>query len=328
MKVLILGHQFFSVDMQWGFQEAGCDAQIISAATGTQIKEIFSETGADLLITLGAPIDLKADVMKVIGNERPKSLKYIHWDTDGISSTYYPSVSGDGIEMDVIYISKPDGVLTMCPAMREVIIEKGFPCEMMYYAYSPVTHRPLDNIKSDKDYINLIGNCYDNIFKTHPDHYRYQSLKILLKPLLENNYEVHIYSDGYWRIMQQIIGNDLPQPNYHGMLPYESTCAVYNSSFINLVTQNHQHSITKRTFEILGSGGLALSSSNSELKKLFVPGRDLVISSSPEETMDLVHYYEKNRDKWAEIRKNAVLSVQNHTYKQRAEQILEFIKTI
>ncbi|QOX65294.1 glycosyltransferase [Anoxybacterium hadale] len=327
MKVLILGNRLFSVDMLWGFLKAGCDAQIINASNENQIQQIFSTTDADLLITLGTPIELKAEAMKVVGSSRPQHLKYIHWDTDGISSKYFASVSGDGIEMDVIYNSRPDLVLTMCPEMRELIIEKGFPCEMMHYAYSPVSHQPLPGYENDKYFINLIGNSYSMFVKSHPDHYRYHSLKILLKPLLENKYTVHLYGDsGYAATVKQILGMDVPTLTYHNYMPYERTCAAYNSSFINLVTQNHPHTITKRTFEILGSGGFALSADNEAIRKLFVPGRDLIVSSSPEETMELVHYYEKNQDEWRKIRENAVVSVENHTYKQRAEYILKLLE--
>lgn len=327
MKVLILGNELFSVDMQWGFQQAGWDAEIISAEDAEQIQIILNENEADLLITLGAPLELKPKVMKYIGNSRPKHLKYVHWDTDGISSTYFLSKTGDGIEMDVIYLSKPDLVLTMCPEMHDFIREKGFPCEMMYYAYSPVSHHPLGTINSNSSFINLIGNSYCAIYPFRPGHYRYKSLGILLKPLLENGYTVHLYGDlGYRPLIKQVLGIEMPKENYHGYMPYEKTCAAYNSSFINLVTQNHAQTITKRTFEIMGSGGFLLSSDNTEIRKLFVPGHDLEVSSSPEQTLELVRHYEKNKDDWKKVRENALVSIKEHTYKQRAEYIIEEIK--
>lgn len=326
MKVLILGNRLFSVDMWWGFQQAGCDAGIIAASNAEQIARALDDSGADLLVTMGAPLELRHEVMKYIGDHRPSGLKHVHWDTDGISSTYFRSASGDGIEMDIIYLSKPDLTLTMCPEMRDFILRKGFACELMHYAYSPLSHRPLEGYDNDKNYINLIGNSYAGFYSYYPNHYRYTSLNILLKPLLENGYAVQIHGDtGYRPLIKKIFGIDVPPENYHGYMPYERTCAAYNDSFINLVTQNHDRTITKRTFEILGSGGFALSSDNSALRELFVPGRDLAVSSSPEQTLELVKYYEKNKDEWRKVRDNAVLSVQNHTYKQRAEYILEKI---
>ncbi len=324
MKVLILGNELFSFDMQWGFQQIGCDTKVIKTSNAKEMENILENYDADLLITLGAPLELKHDAMSFLGNNRPNKLKYIHWDTDGISSTYYLSKSGDGIEMDVIYASKPDLVLTICPEMRDFIIEKDFPCEMMHYAYNPVSHHPKDNLISNENNISLVGSSYYAIYPYHPEHYRFTSLKILLKPLLESEYSVQLHGDkNYLLLIKKLLNVDMPQKNYHGYLPYGRTCEIYNKNFINLVTQNHQNTITKRTFEILGSGGFVLSSDNKKLRTLFTPGQDLVVSSSPEETLDLVRYYDKNRDAWENIRKNAVLSVKNHTYKQRAEFILE-----
>jgi spore maturation protein CgeB len=327
MKVLLWGNKLFTIDMLWGFQQLGCEAKIIQAETVEQIQNILDDEKADLLITMGAPTEFKCSALEYVGKRPPTSMKYIHWDTDGISSTYFRSVSGDGIEMDVIYLSKPDLILSMCPEMCDFLQKKNYTCEMMYYAYSPISHRPMSGYDNDKYYINLIGISYVEFFMYNPNHYRYKSIKILLKPLLENGYEVHFYGDtGYRPLIKMLLDIDVPELYFHRYLPYERTSAAYNSSFINLVTQNHDQTITKRTFEILGSGGFALSSDNSELRKLFVPGRDLALSSSPEQTLELVRYYKENPDAWRKVRENGLKSVENHTYKQRAEYILELIK--
>ncbi len=327
MNVTIFGNRIFALDMLWGFLQEGHRARIIQAVTASQIEEILAESDVDILLTLGAPLEFKRDVLEYIGKRQTPHYKHIHWDTDGISSTMYRSVSGDGIEMDFIYAAKPDLVLSMCPDMRDFIRTKGFPCEIMHYAYSPISHRPLQGYENDPDRINLIGNSYYSFAKFYPNHYRYQSLGILLKPLLENGYTVHINSDnGYRPLIKEMFGIDVPEEFFHGFLPYEKTCAAYNSGFINLVTQNHEHTITKRTFEILGSGGFALSSDNTAIRELFVPGRDLAVSSSPEQTLELVRYYKEHPDEWRKVRENGELSVQNHTYRQRAQYIVQMIQ--
>jgi spore maturation protein CgeB len=198
---------------------------------------------------------------------------------------------------------------------------------MMYYAYSPISHHPMGDDANDKSHINLIGNSYYNFAKFYPNHYRYASIRILLKPLLENGYKVHFFGDtGYKPLIKEMFDIDVSEEYFHGYLPYEKTCAAYSGSFINLVTQNHEQTVTKRTFEILGSGGFALSSDNSEIRKLFTPGRDLAVSSSPKQTLELVEFYKNNQNEWRKVRENAVRSVENHTYKQRAEYIIEKYK--
>lgn len=326
MKVFIWGNSIFSNDMQWGFEQAGCDAKVVLIPDIQTLQHILEKEKPDLMLTMGAPIEFKDDVLEELGKRASSSMKYIHWDTDGISSTYYRPVLGDGIEMDLINRSKPDLVLTMCPDMQRFIRGKHIPCEMMHYAYSPEAHRPLAGYENDSYYINLIGNGYYEFYQRHPGHYRYTSFKTLVKPLLENGYQVHFYGDtGYRLLFKSLLGMDVPESSFHHIMPYEKTCACYNSSFINLVTQNHEHTITKRTFEILGSGGFALSYDNAALRELFVPGRDLAVTKSPEQTLELVEYYKKNQDAWLQVRKNAVQSVQGHTYRQRAEYILGLI---
>ena len=322
MKALLFGNRIFSTDMLWGFQQVGWEAQIVNPATGEQMDRILKDNNPDLLLTMGAPVEYKRDVLETIGRRHTPRMKYIHWDTDGISSKDYQSVSGDGIEMDLIYLSKPDLVLTICPEMLEFVRGKGYPCEKMEYAYSPLTHHPMSGYENTEYYINMLGNAYKEFHQQSPDHYRCQSIKILIKPLLDNGYTVHFRGDnGYLSLLKAVINVNVPPQFHHGYLQYEKTCALYNSSFINLVTQNHDKTITKRTFEILGSGGFALSADNAGIRSLFTPGRDLAVSSSPAQTLEMVEYYKSNPDKWREIRKNAVNAVQNHTYKQRAEYI-------
>ena len=324
MNVMIFGNQLFSMDMLWGFQQAGHSVRVIQATTAGEMEAALGEADVDILLTLGAPLEFKRAVMEYLGNRQTPRYKHIHWDTDGISSTKYLSVSGDGIEMDFIYAAKPDLVLSMCPEMCDFIRHKGFPCEIMFYAYSPLSHRPLKGNDNDKYDISLIGNSYYSFAKFFPNHFRYHSLEIILKPLLENGYSVHVHGDnGYRLLIKEMFGIDVPEEYFHGYLPYEKTCAAYSGSFVNLVTQNHDRTVTKRTFEILGSGGFALSSDNTAIRELFVPGRDLAVSSSPEQTLELVRYYKEHRDEWRKVRENAALSVQNHTYKQRAEYIVQ-----
>ncbi len=324
MNVLIVGNLLFATDMLWGFQQAGYSARIIQAATAGQMEKALNEADVDILLTLGAPLEFSREVLEFLGNRQAPRYKLFHWDTDGISSKIYLSVSGDGIEMDVIYAAKPDLVFSMCPEMGAFIREKGFPCEIMYYAYSPISHRPLKGYENDEHTISLIGLSYYNFAKFCPNHFRYRSLEILLKPLLENGYTVHFRGDnGYRPLIKEMLGIDVPEEYFHGYLLYEKTCAAYNSSFVNLVTQNHDRTITKRTFEILGSGAFALSSDNAAIRELFVPGRDLAVSSSPQQTIELVRYYQEHTDEWTKVRENAVLSVKNHTYKQRAEYIVQ-----
>ncbi|SHH59956.1 Glycosyl transferases group 1 [Sporobacter termitidis DSM 10068] len=324
MKVLIYGHKIFANDMLWGFLQTGCDARVLNTATVEQFDKTLESMNPDLLITLGPPLELNHSVMQFIGNRNASAMKYVHWDTDGISSQFYKSASGEGIEMDVIHLSRPDLVLTMCPDMLDCLKSQNIASDRMNYAYSPMSHHPISGADAYHHLFSIIGQSYLRFAQQNPEHYRYRSIKILLQPLIENNYKIAFFGDDDYRtLLKTLYQLDVPKHWFKGYLPYEQTCGIYNSTYINLVTQNHEHTLTKRTFEILGSGGFLISSENDEIKRLFTPGKDLEVSSSPEQTLELVQYYRNHPEAHAEIRRNAIITAQDHTYKQRAEFILK-----
>jgi spore maturation protein CgeB len=326
MKVLIYGHKIFAADMLWGFLQSGCDAQALNWVTIEQFDKVLENMNPDLLLTLGPPLELNRSVMQFIGNRITSSIKYVHWDTDGISSQFYKSVTGEGIEMDIINLAKPDLVLTMCPEMLDYLRGQDIAAEKMPYAYSPMSHHPIEDINMHSYHFSVIGQSYLRFAQQNPNHLRYQSIKTLLQPLLENNYKIHFFGDYDYRdLLKTVYQLEVPRHWFRGYLPYEQTCSVYNNTYINLVTQNHEHTLTKRTFEILGSGGFMISSENEEIKEFFTPGKDLEVSASPEQTLELVHFYKNHPEAYHEVRKNALISAQKHTYKQRAEYIKEII---
>nr|WP_052948036.1 glycosyltransferase [Aneurinibacillus tyrosinisolvens] len=123
--------------------------------------------------------------------------------------------------------------------------------------------------------------------------------------------------------MKQHLGTDIPLEWQHGYLHYTEANKVYSSADIVIGLQNHQTQLTQRTYEILGSGGFLLTQDTQEVRRLFTPGRDLVVSSSPEETLDLVHYYLNRPDKRDGIRARGLETVQKHSYKARADYMIK-----
>ena len=225
--------------------------------------------------------------------------------------------------MNHIRLMQPDIVFTVCPEMLVLLKSLEIPCDMLPYAYCPKYHHPSTENKDFTHDIAFVGSAYPNVLSTHPDHYRRISLDVLFKPLLENGYRIDLYGDNqHQQVLQSLYGTTIPDNWLHGRCPYEKTWQVYSKSFINLVTQNHEHTITKRTFEIMGSGGLAISLSNTAIRNTFTPGKDLAASSNPKETLDLIKYYLSTPAAAAEVRRNALVSVQSHTYRQRAECIV------
>ncbi len=319
MNVMIFGDRLFSKDMAWGFAGLSHQAQTAFPKTVQETDACLSSE-PDLLITVGSPAYFAPAVLERIGQRPVPSMKCVHWDTDGITWA--------NIEMKMIQTLQPDYVFTICPEMLALLKAKGIPSDLLFYAYSPLTHHPGSAAAEYADQIAFVGAAYPTVIAQYPHHYRRRSLDTLFKPLLDGGYRVDFYGDNDHRqVIKSLFGFDLPNNWLHERQPYEDTWRIYHSCAINLVTQNNEHSLTKRTFEILGSGGFALSYGNDAIRQLFVPGRDLVVSSSPKQTLELVEYYVQHPDARNLIRSNALISIRNHTYLKRAECIVSRVKT-
>jgi spore maturation protein CgeB len=315
MKVFVYGDALFSNDMVWGFTELGCEVRRIGPGSVAELDELLSLHQPDLLLTLGSPAFFNQLLLKHLGERSDKLLKCCHWDTDGIT--------WEDIETRHIDLMKPDVVFTVCPDMRRLLTSRDIPCQLLFYAFNPLVHRPGPSVQAYEDQLAFVGGAYPAVIQRHPEHYRRRSMDVLFKPLLEHGYRLDFYGDNnHKQVIRSLYRIEIPDAWLHGRYPYEKTCEIYRSCAFNLVTQNHEHTLTKRLFEILGSGGFALSYDNAAVRQFFRPGVDLAVSASPEQTLSLIAYYQANQDEYLKIRENAADSAMAHTYRQRAETIL------
>ena len=103
--------------------------------------------------------------------------------------------------------------------------------------------------------------------------------------------------------MKNILGVDIPRDWIQGYIDYTDANKVYSSSDIIIGLQNLPTQLTQRTYEIMGSGGILLTNDIPIINRLFKSGRDLITSSSPEETIELVKYYLQYPEKRNVIKK-------------------------
>ncbi len=313
-KVVIYCHTLYAGDILWGFAAAGCDAQIITPASTENFDKLMEEVNPDLLILSSCMDYFQHSMLQHIGSRNSSEYKCVCWDTEGVGQL--------DLQITAFELIKPDMVFSICPQMLVKLKGKSIPCEKLDFAYNPTIHYP--KTLSENDNISLVGNAWLWYASAYPDHFRYsKAMPILIAPIIEHHYKIDFYgTTEYKPVIKMFLNLDVPIEWFKGTVPYERTCDIYNNSFINLITQNHEHTITRRTFEILGSGGFGLSCYNTAIDKLFGTSGGLAISKSPKETLELLEYYRNHKDAYQKVRKNAVISVQNQTYKERAEEII------
>ncbi len=233
--------------------------------------------------------------------------------------------------MTAFELLKPDMVFSICPEMIERLKSKNIPSERLDFAYNPTIHFPKPASASGNNAISLVGNAWLWYANHYPAHFRYsKAIHVVLKPLIEKGYPIDFYgTTEYKQVIKKFLGLDVPIEWFKGTISYARTCDIYNNSFINLITQNHELTITRHTFDILGLGGFGLSCNNTAVTNMFGKSGGLAISNSANDTIELMEYYRNNPDAYNDVRKKAVISVQNHTYKERVEGILnKMIKNI
>lgn len=318
-KVAIYCHNLYADDILWGFTAAGYESQIITPTSIEDFDKLMDEINPDLLMLSSCMDYFQHSMLQHIGSRNQSNYKCVCWDTEGVGQL--------NLQMTAFELVKPDMVFSICPEMLEKLKSKSIPCERLDFAYNPTIHYPKMTSANVNNMISLVGNAWLWYANTHPEHFRYsKAMPILLKPLIENNYKIDFFgTKEYIAVIKKLLNLDVPIDWFKGTISYEMTCDVYNHSFINLITQNHELTITRRTFEILGSGGFGLSCYNTALKNMFGNSGGLAISNSPNETLELLEYYRENIDAYEKVRKNAVISVKNHTYKDRAEEIISKI---
>ncbi len=314
-KVAIYCDKLYAGDILWGFTAAGCDSQIINPTSIENFDKLMASINPDLLILSSYMGYFQHAMLRHIGSRNSPAYKCVCWDTEGVGQF--------NLQMTGFELFKPDMIFSICPEMLEKLKSKGIPCERLDFAYNPTIHFP-KSLTVNENKISLVGNAWLWYSTHYPAHFRYsKAIPVLLKPLIENNYKIDFYgTTEYKQVIKNFLNLDVPIEWFKGTIFYEKTREIYNDSFINLITQNHEQTITRRTFEILGSGGFGLSCYNTAVQNMFGDSGALAIAKSPDETLEILEYYKKNLDAYVNVRKNAVISVQNHTYKERAEQII------
>ncbi|EOP49167.1 polysaccharide deacetylase family sporulation protein PdaB [Bacillus cereus VDM053] len=321
MRVLFLeSHPMWIHGLPNGFRDAGHKVKVSGPLEGHTIYKLIDDFVPDLVITMGwGPENASKFKQQLIFECTKKfNIPHVYWATEDPTST-------EIFTLPYIQRTRPDFVFTICSDMVEVYKEKGIPAEHLDFGYHPIVHHPMDRDPRYYAPVALVANGYPKKLSYLPEHFRHQSLNALIKPLLENNIRIDFYGR-YWDEMKDILGVDIPREWIHGYIDYTDANKVYSSSDIIIGLQNLPTQLTQRTYEILGSGGLLLTNDIPEIHRVFEAGKDLITSSSPEETVKLVNYFLQHSEMREKIRQNGRKAVEKYSYEKRAEYMIDILK--
>jgi len=298
-----------------GFQKQGCRVKVLNDIVEAKINRVFREYRPDLVVTAGWTKIHTKDNLSTLGRlKRKHGVKHAYWATEDPRWTEQWS-------LPYVEATRPDYVFTIDRDSVPFYRERGYKACHLPWACNPDFHRPTVQRETFRCDIALVATG-----GVKWSSYRRDSAQILLKPLVEKNYNVLIWGKRWDSLDPAIVGFDLDAGHLRGKLPYEETNDVYSSAKIVLGFQNTMTELTARTFEVLGARGFLLAPATSAVLETFTPGKHLAVTSSAGETLEMVDYYLRHEDEREQIAREGQKEVYtNHTYNHRAAEILKFV---
>jgi len=313
---------FLESDPMWihglpnGFRDAGHIVMVSGPLIEDSIIDILSSFKPDLIITMGHTSEHTKEKQELIRKYVTcTNIPNVYWATEDPGYTL-------SFSLPLIQTIEPDFVFTICPARVDFYRKQSIPSAHLDFGYHSSVHFPAQVHEKYKASIAIVANGYPMLYEKRPDHYRFKALRSLLSPFLKEIMRIDFWGR-YWDKMEHILGKKIPDEWIHGFIPYTEANKVYSSADIILGVQNHDTQLTQRTYEVLGSGGFLLTNDTSEIRRLFSPGQDMIVSHSSEETIELVRYYLDHPEERMKIKKAGMESVKKYSYEQRANYIIE-----
>jgi len=306
--------------LPWGLENLGQEVRILKEIKQDSLSQVLKEFRPDLVFTVGWGRLHGKDKLNILR----KTFK-----THGVFHAYWTVEDIDNIETwSIPYVrrTQPDLVFTINGSCLHRYEEMGIPAAFLDFGCNPVFHHKTEPFKEYAADITMVANNWQFWV-----NYRGVSINLLLRPLLDRNYDLAVWGKGW----QQIPGElemQIPEKYLRGPVDWEETAKVYGSAKIILAPQNEfrfSTQVAMRTFEILGSQGFMVTPRTRALEKMFIHGKHLVMVDSGEETREVVDYYLKHPVEREAIAKEGQKVVYGaHTYIHRAKQVLEVVESL
>lgn len=301
-----------------GFRQIGHEVKVIGDITPESLEQTMNQFNPNLLITEGWGMEQTVDRQLWIRQETKKrGIPHVYWSVEDPSFT-------DIFVRPLICRMEPDYVFTICKNTVKQFLKEGIRASHLDWSFNSAIHHLGRKQPQYRKDVVVVANAYKWWLHSHLIDYRFKCMKILILPLLKQGIRVDFWGHG-WRDLFSNLGLDIPKHWIHRPIPYNVTRKVYHSAKIVLGLQNFRTQVTQRTYEVLASGGFLLTADTPAVRSIFRPGKDLVVSSSSDETLRLVHYYLKSRNRRRRIIRSGYHSVQRYCVRHRAEEMLQIL---
>ncbi|BBI35878.1 CgeB family protein [Cohnella abietis] len=320
MRILFLERgKLWSYGLPDGLRDLGHHVRTSGPVTRRALVSLIESYKPNLLVSVGWGPDHTKTKQRLMRNLATLyRIPLIYWSLEDPNFT-------EVFTIPLLKRMKPDYTFSISAKSSKRFQDMGFPSAHLDYAFHPKVHFRTEVKKKFRTDIVVVANAYPDVLRKYKKLYRNQSIRTLIRPLLMNGYNIDFYGRN-WSRMKPFIGCSIPKKSIKGYIPYKDANKVFSSAKIVLGLQNYTDMVTQRTYETLGSGGFFLTCDTSAIRALLSPGRDVVVSSSPNETLRKVRYYLANTQEREQIRRNGRRAITRHNYTNRARFMMNELR--
>ncbi|MGE5550663.1 MAG: glycosyltransferase [Bacteroidota bacterium] len=265
-----------------GLEHVGCRVSVLEGAPvrRAQLARAVSEFRPDLVFSYAwwpgrvSPEDLAWLCER-------HHLPHVYWACD--DPTHHHAVS-------LPMADTADLVFTTAEELIPCYRARGKKAAYLQHACNPELHRRIEPDGGKRHDIVLVGNN-DSHLDCMRASQRVFTMRTMLEPLVSAGLDLKAFGDGWSDAGRPF---HLPARCSGPPVPYRRLAAVYARAKIVLGLQAEYHWPTQsscRPFEVLGCRAFHLAPATRAMTSLFQPGKHLMVSHSPEETLEIVRHY-------------------------------------
>jgi glycosyltransferase involved in cell wall biosynthesis len=218
-------------------------------------------------------------------------------------------------KLEFCKVNEIDRILTPVPRISEYEQSTGIKTILFPYGYCPSTFFPRENIEKDID-VGFSGALHES--KHYPeDAFPVENMRTKIGEKLRSMNGVKVF----WNSSDD---KQIRIPSY------DDYARKINCSKMWIATQAAFGDITPRYYEVLASGTLLVCQEiPDDYRHIFVAGKNCVeFSCDMSDFEEKIMRYIENDELRKSVVSRAVLDSKNHTWKNRADEMLKIIRSI
>lgn len=338
---VIYAHRVIYHGFKNAFEDMG---HIFSTYTaGMSLEDFLEENKPDIFITASHFFwrkQLDYDVLKKARNRGMKVFVRIDfWNSPFLAYRVNeaPSMKNDAAAISLIKTGMMGDIFFHVSEQNDPRLEgfqetTGYPYYTIPLAADAIIMRRAEESRFQAD-ISFIGT---NL----PQKRTY--FKEWLRPL-GKKYNLRIYGQD-WTIGNRLLGH-IQRAGQYFNIPYikslrkpplqlDDEAKIYSSSqiLVNIHEDYQRHygkDCNERTFKILACGGFEITDDVECIRKYYKEGKEIVVAKDKYDWFKKIDYYMKNPDEAKKIAKaGQARTLKDHTYHNRAQQIIDLFHTI